>query len=135
VTTARILDCSLGNIVSVPFAIIDRMGRCKPVTAVVVDETHQQAWISRPRAVLVGAVVRSQPCLHPLPKLTRYDSFMLAGIDLALVLDFTKIDPVPEDFIQGTASLQLGEPLAQAGAAEPAGDVLDDRGGIWTCII
>ena len=102
----------MGDVVSVPFAVLDRMGRREPVASVVVKETDQQAWHSRPRVVHVGVVVSLQPCLHPFPKFARYDCFVLAGIDLPLVLDFPKIDPAPEDFVQGTARIDGAPRLA-----------------------
>src|SRR2546425_929364 len=56
VAAARILNRSLGDVVAIPFAILDRMGRRKPVAALVVTETYQQDWHRCPQAVLVGVV-------------------------------------------------------------------------------
>jgi hypothetical protein len=65
------------------------MGRRESVAALIVNETYQQAWHRRPRAVLVGVVVRSQVHPHSLPQFTRNDRFVFAGIDLPSVFDFT----------------------------------------------
>src|SRR4051794_20390149 len=92
VRAARIFDGSLGNVIPIPFTVLNRMCWGKPVATLVVNETDQQAWRGRPRAVPVSVIVGSQLCLHSLPKFTRDNPFMLARVDLPSVLNFPQVD-------------------------------------------
>lgn len=81
------------DIIAIPFALLDGMGRRHPAAVDIGDQARQQT--RRLGANGQGALppIGGELLLDDLPKFWRDDRLVRAGVDLALVRDLAAVKP------------------------------------------
>src|SRR6266481_4042329 len=103
------------------------MRRAHPTALRIEQNPGQQVWLIAGRPVAPLDAVLGQDGLHIVPKRFFDDGFMLAWIALALVDDFTPINPVLQHQVERTAGERLAAIPAAIGGRS---DLTDNAGGI-----
>ena len=99
----RILDHSLGDVVTIPSPLLRRVRGRKPIAVLVIEQTHQQALFGRSRALPWRLKIGLELCLHLVPHLLIDDRGVLARVGSSLMGDLAQINPVVQDQIESTA--------------------------------
>src|SRR5262245_12536623 len=115
------------DVVAVTGAFLVRMRRAHPTALRIEQNPRQQVWLMAGLSIgSVNAVLR-QDGLDIVPKRLVDDGLMLAWIALALVDDFTPINPVLQHQVERTAGDRLAAVLAAVGRRP---DLADNAEGI-----
>src|SRR5258705_9656678 len=103
------------------------MGRAHPTALRIEQNAGQQVWLIAGSPIGQFDAVLGENGLHIVPKRLVDDGLMLAWVALALVDDFTPINPVLQHQVERTADDRLAAvPAAVGGGA----DLADNAGGI-----
>ena len=71
----------------------------------ILQQADQQARRGGPDTGSASLIVTPQLSLDSIPKLLRHNGFVLTGIHLIAVGDFTPVDPVLQNLVQGSAGV------------------------------
>src|ERR1700675_3510189 len=103
------------------------MRRAHPTAVGIEQNPHQQAWLVAWLPVGSIDAVLGQDGLHFVPKRFVDDGLVLAWVTLALVDDFTPINPVLQHQVERTTGERLAAILATVGGRS---DLADNTGAI-----